>query len=56
LVELSGKAAGAWLMGKVAGQGCWARLLGKAAGQGYRERLPGNAADCMVKLDNNAIF
>jgi hypothetical protein len=31
-------------------------LPGKAAGQGCRVRLPGKAAECMVKLDNNAIF
>jgi hypothetical protein len=41
---------------KAAMQGCRARLSGKAAGQGCRARLQGKAAECMVKLDNNAIF
>jgi hypothetical protein len=41
---------------KAAGQGCRARLPGKAAGQGCQARLPGKAAECMVKLDSNALL
>jgi hypothetical protein len=59
----AGKGRRARRPGKAAGQGCQARLPSKAAGQG----LPGQGgrarllsmvqyAECMMKLDNNAVF